>query len=441
MAHPLFCRWSRPRLPKARQSLAIGRKARTGKNRGVKRGFALWVAFWLPAAGFAQNDGGPNIPSRLKAPPLASAKALAPELDLLTLALAGDDGRLWAPHSDGSQALTIEPLLQKELTDLLKLYQTPYAAVVAIEPSTGRVLAMAEHSEVDPSLRGLCTKALYPAASIFKIVTAAALLELGVAAEQTTCFHGGKRKLTPKLLEDSERDFRCDTLSSAMASSSNVVFGKLAQQHLDSAKLLAMAKAWRFNTPVPFPVPTDVSLASVPDDDFGLAQAGAGFGDVFLSPLHGALVASAAANAGVWRAPVLFECDVSNDSEGGERVMSLKAATALQSMLTQTVQSGTARRIFHERGHSLRDAAGKTGSLADKKPFRDYSWFIGYAPASDPKIAVAAVVVNDPFWRIRATWLGREAMRLYLSRPAQPALVLETAGSAPAPPVLEAVTH
>ncbi len=395
---------------------------------------------WACAA-LAQSDGGLCIPSRLTAPPLASAKALAPQFDLLTLASVGDDGRLWAPHNEVSQALTIVPMLQTELTKLLKLYQTPYAAVVAIEPSTGRVLAMAEHSEANPGLRGLCTKAMYPAASIFKIITAAALLELGVPPEATTCFHGGKRKLTPALLEDSEKDFRCDTMGTAMASSSNVVFAKLARQHLDSTKLLAMAKAWRFNTPVDFPVPTEMSLAGIPDDDFGFAQAGAGFGDVFMSPLHGALLASAAANAGVWRAPVLFECDAPKEPNDAERVMSLGAATQLQAMLAQTVQSGTARRVFHERGFSLADAAGKTGSLADKKPFRDYSWFIGYAPASDPKIAVAAVIVNDSHWRIRATWLGREAMRLYLNRSAPPGPALKTAGSAPAHPVPEAATH
>lgn len=390
---------------------------------------------------FAQtvSDGGFVVPSRLKDPPIATAKALPPQFDLLTLASKGEDGRLFAPYKEGSQALTINAPLQKELTDLLKQYQTPYAAVVAIEPSTGRVLAMAEHSEADPSMRGLCTRALYPAASIFKIITASALLENGVSPEATTCFHGGKRKLTPKLLENNaDKDAYCDTMAMAMASSHNVVFAKLAQQHLDAAKLLAMARAWRFNTEVAFPIPVDVSMAGIPDDGFGLAQAGAGFGDVFLSPLHGALVASAAANGGVWRPPVLFECDVPSDPGPGERLMSEKAATHLQAMLAETVQSGTARRIFHERHFTLSDAAGKTGSLADKKPFRDYSWFVGYAPASDPKVAVAAVIVNDPNWRIRATWLGREAMRLYLSRSAQRGPVRGTVENATAPRAPEA---
>jgi peptidoglycan glycosyltransferase len=381
-----------------------------------------------------------NIPSRLTAPPLASAKPLPPQLDLLTLASRGDGGKLWAPHGEATELLTIEPVLQRELTDLLKLYQTPYAAVVAIEPSTGRVLAMAEHSEVNPGLRGLCTKALYPAASIFKIVTAAALLEAGVEPEVTTCFHGGKRTLTPELLSDSGRDSRCETLTGAIASSLNVVLAKLAHQHLDPAKLLAVAKAWHFNTPVPFPVPTDVSLAGIPQDDFGLALTGAGFGDVFLSPLHGALLAAVAANGGVWHPPVLFECDVPKASAPIERVMSEEVAMKLQTMLSETVKSGTARRIFHQRGFALPDAAGKTGSLADKKPFRDYTWFVGYAPASAPKIAVAAVIVNDPYWRIRATWLGREAMRLYLSRVA-PGPAPQIVQSAPGLPVPESVTR
>ncbi len=371
-----------------------------------------------------QTDGG--VPSRLTHPPLATARPIAPEADLLVHADAGYPG------------LTIEPALQKQLTDILRLYQTPWAAVVAVESATGRVLAMAEHSEVDPGLRGLCTQALYPAASIFKIVTAAALLEAGVSPTENTCFHGGKRKLTPKLLEDSEKDQRCDTMAGAMANSRNVIFGKLAQSRLDAPTLGAMAKAFRFNAPLPFPVPTGVSQAAIPDDGFGLALAGAGFGDVYLSPLHGALLAAAVANGGLWRDAILHASAV---PKAPERMLSAPTASKLQAMLVETVKSGTARRIFHERHFTLDDAAGKTGSLADKTPFRDYSWFVGYAPASNPKVAVAAVVVNDPYWRIRATWLGREAMRLALTPPARPAPVPRSAETATAPPVPEAATR
>jgi cell division protein FtsI/penicillin-binding protein 2 len=86
-------------------------------------------------------------------------------------------------------------------------------------------------------------------------------------------------------------------------------------------------------------------------------------------------------------------------------------------MLETTVTEGTARRAFHERGRyvlgSIR-AAGKTGSLASRKPYRDFSWFIGWAPKEEPRIAVAAVIVNGAVWRVRAPYVAREALRTYL---------------------------
>jgi cell division protein FtsI/penicillin-binding protein 2 len=379
------------------------------------------ATFSRPAGEGADSaDGGEEeeveAPSRLTSPPLARAKSIAADADLLALATKGDDGKLHAAFKGESKALTIDVKLQTQLESTLALYQTPWAAVVAIEPASGRVLAMAEHSEEDPQLRGLCTQALYPAASIFKIVTAAALLQKGVTPQTQACFHGGKRKLTPDLLEDGPRDSICYDMSTAMAKSANVVFAKLTSKNLSANELRTQAKAWGFNRPLDFPVPGDVSKASVPQDTFNLALTGAGFGDVYLSPLHGAELAAVVANGGAWRSPVLFEGETAAEA----RVVSGEVAAQLAAMMAGTVDSGTARRIFHERGNRLDDAVGKTGSLADKKPFRDYTWFVGYAPRENPKVAVGAVIVNDPYWRIRATWLGREAMRLYLEEQAAP---------------------
>jgi len=97
--------------------------------------------------------------------------------------------------------------------------------------------------------------------------------------------------------------------------------------------------------------------------------------------------------------------------------MTPEQASALELMLEKTVTEGTARKVFRERGFRVAGAVGKTGSLADKKPFRDYSWFVGYAPKDNPRVAVAVLIVNDSVWRIRAPWLARETMRLYLENP------------------------
>ncbi|HVE85235.1 MAG TPA: penicillin-binding transpeptidase domain-containing protein [Myxococcales bacterium] len=395
-----------------------------------------------PAAAADPDETEPplKVPRRSDEAPIASYKSLPKEYDLLLRAKPDKATGRWVVDRDGKPAaLTIDPALQEQLTKILRDYQTPYAAAVALEPSTGRVLAMVEHSQADPSLRGLPVAPIFPAASVFKVVTASALLTEGISPGETECFHGGKRRLSPKLLEDSARDSRCVTLSEALGMSANVAFAKFTARVLTADKLRAMAKAYHFNRPLDFPVPTAVSLAGIPDDPLGLPTAGAGFGDVYLSPLHGALMAAVPANKGLWREPVLFEQDAPA-APPQERVLAEADARALADMMEQTVTIGTARRIFRERAFRVPGAVGKTGCLADRNPYRDYSWFIGYAPKDDPKVAVAAVIVNDYAWRIRATYLGREALRLALegeARWAKPLIATvpppDATATAPAP--------
>lgn len=362
---------------------------------------------WLREETFA-------VPSRLTSPPLGSCKPLSAQEDLVFAARKRADGRYVVQRAGAEQLLTLDANLQEKLSQIMKGYQTPYAAVVAIEPETAKVLAMAEYSRRDPAMRGLPTKAVFPAASIFKIVTASALLDAGIKPHDSQCFHGGKRRISEKLLLDSARDRRCYALSTALAMSANGAFAKLTYKHLTAEKLRLLAAAFHFNRSIDFPVPTEISLAAIPEDALGLASAGSGFGDIYLSPLHGAAIAAALASGGLWRTPVLVETDARLPDP--ERIIAEDNARQLIEMLEQTVSAGTARRVFRERGFRVPGAVGKTGSLADRNPFRDYSWFVGFAPKSNPQIAVAAVVVNEPKWRIRATWLGREAMRLYLER-------------------------
>jgi len=87
-----------------------------------------------------------------------------------------------------------------------------------------------------------------------------------------------------------------------------------------------------------------------------------------------------------------------------------------------TVTEGTARKAFRRVASSLRKVpvAGKTGTLSDRDPYRDYSWFVGFAPADDPEVAVATVIVNQRSWRVRAPAVARDALEAYFqSRLAQ----------------------
>jgi penicillin-binding protein A len=344
------------------------------------------------------------------ADPAAALPALGPRrLDPIS-------GRYVASLGAGEATLTLDPRLQERLERFLAGYAVPWGAVVVMEPSTGRILALAEHANAEPDARDLSLRALAPAASIFKIVTAAALLGQGVPADEEVCYHGGRHRLQPRLLaDDPRRDHRCMTLASAMGKSANVVFAKLASRGLTAEALRAEAGRFLFDAAIPFARPVEVSKANIPEDGFGLANTAAGFGDVRLSPLHGALIAAIVANGGLYVPPVLVD-----GAQGvtlppaaeSRRVVEEDVAQALAEMMETTVTEGTARRAFRRPGPSVGQVAiaGKTGSLADKNPYRDYSWFVGFAPVDKPRIAVAAVVVNGPVWRVKATTVAREAI-------------------------------
>jgi cell division protein FtsI/penicillin-binding protein 2 len=369
----------------------------------------------------AEMDGGVAAPpAQIQQVPAAATNAVAqhmshPEgLGLWKKAKLSGDAYV-TKTADGKEArLTIEPKLQRSMEKLLRMYRPVGAAVVAIDPKTGKVLAIAEIGE------GAATKAVYPAASVFKIVTGAALLEKGVSPDVQTCYHGGIRRLVGKLLEDKPNlDRRCLSLSMAMAKSANVVFAKMAVKHLDGDELRKVAERFLFNRPI-FDQSMAQSSAEIPDDGLGFAKSAAGFGDVKLSPLHAALIAAAVGNGGVAMEPSLIDAVDGErvDPTGSMRLLNVETAGALRDMMKLTVSEGTATSSFRERRRMVLGdiaVAGKTGSMSTHRgPFKDYSWFVGFAPADDPKIAVAAVVVNGPKWRIHAPYIAREALKAYL---------------------------
>jgi cell division protein FtsI/penicillin-binding protein 2 len=332
------------------------------------------------------------------------------------------DGHYQSKLADGRKAnLSIDPRLQQTLQKLLESYKPMSGSVVAMDPKTGQLLAMVEYAK-DGRAQGLATRPLYPAASVFKIITGAALLEKGISPEAETCYHGGVHGLVGKLLQDKPRlDRRCLSLSMALAKSANVVFGKLAVRHLDAATLRKEAEKFLFNRPIWSQTGVEQSIAQIPDgaDPLEFAKSAAGFGRVRLSAMHAAVIAAAVANDGVAVEPTLLH-DVDGEAQGlppAQRLLNAETARRLREMMKLTVSDGTARHSFRERRRwALGDieVGGKTGSLADKKPFRDYSWFVGFAPADNPRIAVAAIVVNSQLWRIKAPYVAREAMRAYL---------------------------
>jgi penicillin-binding protein A len=213
----------------------------------------------------AELDGGvPERPAQVQQVPAAATNAVVQHVDhpqglALWKKAKIVGGAYVAKTDDGKQArLTLEPKLQGSMEKLLRMYKPVGAAVVALDPKTGKVLALAEYGE------GSATKSLYPAASVFKIITGAALLEKGINPEVETCYHGGVHRLVGKLLEDKPNlDRRCLSLSMALAKSANVVFAKMAVKHLDADDLRKAAEQFLFNRPI-FDQPLEQSRAQIP---------------------------------------------------------------------------------------------------------------------------------------------------------------------------------
>lgn len=342
---------------------------------------------------------------------------------------------------------TLDPVLQTRMAGLLQRYQVPYGAFVALEPRTGRVLALVGVERRGGLSVPVALRATYPAASLFKVITAAAALEAAELQPQSEITYRGNplRLVASSLKADPRRDQRTMTLSEALARSNNVVFGKVAVHHLNADLLRRYAQVFGFNRPIPFELPTETSRAAIEDGALGLARTAAGFGPVTVSPLHAAMLAAAVANGGLMMRPYLVERvtdaqgQVLYEAAPEPLTIPIQPATAgaLREMMKETIRIGTSRRVFRPFTMSPTlgeiPVAGKTGTLSGENPKGHYEWFAGFAPASQPEIALAALVINHQTWRIKGNFVAREGFTAYFA----PGLVGQE--QAPPPMVRKAV--
>jgi penicillin-binding protein A len=329
-------------------------------------------------------------------------------------------------------SLTLDPRLQDAADDAIRGLRIPYGAAVVVSVPDGRVLALAGHSTVFPDFgpEELALRPWAPAASVFKVVSAVALVsEGGLSGQSRTCYHGGvSAVLADNLVDSPRRDRRCATLAYGIGKSQNAILAKLATNHLTPDALRRVAYAFGFGQPIPFDIPVGQSHIDVPDDDrLEFARAAAGFWHSTLSPLHGALLAAAVANHGEMPAPQIIERAIDTDGQpidipaAATRMVTTDAvAREVGRMMELTTQIGTARRSFNDRqGHPYLSVsvAGKTGTLSEQTPhgFLRYSWFVGYAPADAPRIAFAVALGTHASQRIKAASVGRRLVAEYLA--------------------------
>jgi len=353
----------------------------------------------------------------------------APELIPQTLI----DQVLGRPKRGATVVTTIDPAIQRAAAQALG--NLP-GGVVAIDPHTGDVKAIVANPSYDPNElasqdpkqvraawdrltsdpdKPLVSRAideLYPPGSTFKLVTAAAALENG--------FGPGSTWPNPPVLDLPQTTATLEnfggehclggasqlTLAQALTVSCNVVFGQVGLR-LGAAKLAAQAHAFGFATDsssgaVPFDIPFQEGV--FPDASYfadrlpAVALSAIGQDNVAANPMQMALVASAIANGGSEMRPRLVS--EIRDSSGqvvktfapevfGQPISS-QTAIQLTQMMVSVVQSGTGT-VAQIPGIEV---AGKTGTAQHGEGLAPHAWFVSFAPAQNPKIAVAVIVLD-----------------------------------------------
>ncbi|MEI8255848.1 MAG: penicillin-binding transpeptidase domain-containing protein, partial [Deltaproteobacteria bacterium] len=319
--------------------------------------------------------------------------------------------------------LTVEPAWQRAIQALMETYQIPRASVVVLDTDTGRVRAYVSRGE--PGAGDLALDPTPPAASVFKIVTASALVQRGVGENAVTCFSGGFHALrATDLVANPARDRDCISLAEAFGRSANTVFARRAIERLTPPDLLATAHAWGYGESVPFDAPVTLGTIDVPEIALDFARTAAGFWHSHLSPMHGAVIAQGIARGGEMQRP--FIIDTLQDAEGNtvatgapqvwRRAVSPEVALAVSRMMVHSVSEGTAFHAFHDAaGRAFLpgvDVGGKTGTLTGDRPFRAYTWFVGNAANPATRVSLAVMVANGPVWRVRAATLARQVMQI-----------------------------
>lgn len=315
--------------------------------------------------------------------------------------------------------LQIEYTLDAELTRhvfrVLRRGRVSLGNVVVMEPISGRVLA---YAATDPQ-RFPPTRH-YPAASLVKVITAAAALGQSPRLARLPCrYSGSPYRLTPSRV-DPPANGRTVSLRRALATSNNQCLAQLAVHALGAAPLMdAIARFGWLDSPGPGHAAGSAEAGQEPYD---LGRLGSGLSGTRITPLHAVQLAAMLAH-GELVAPRWVERVV--DPQGRElalpaspaprRVLGPELTDELRGMLVDTTRLGTARRAFRKRGGAPLlgsvAVAGKTGSLSGRSPDGRYEWFIGVAPADSPRVAVATVLVQNDLWWRNASQIAAEVLR------------------------------
>jgi peptidoglycan glycosyltransferase len=296
-------------------------------------------------------------------------------------------------------------------------------SVVALDPRTGAILTMYSNPSYDsnhPTPDKACiavacqlnraTQGRYPPGSTFKVVTATAGIDSGKYTPNSLINGNSPKTISGVPLQnDNGQSFGEITLTKALTDSVNTVFAQVAE-NVGRPTMTRYMKRFGFYSLPPIDLPSDELRSSRPFDFKGrpftpgspnedIGRIGIGQGGLLVTPLQMAMVAAAVANGGKLMEPRLTDKVVDPDGKTVrtfdpnvyEQVMSPKTASEVNQMMRTVVDEGTGTPARLGSGIPF---AGKTGtaSIGATGSGLTQPWFIGFAPADNPKVAVAVTI-------------------------------------------------
>ncbi|HZG64436.1 MAG TPA: penicillin-binding transpeptidase domain-containing protein, partial [Rubrobacteraceae bacterium] len=341
------------------------------------------------------------------------------------------------PQAGNDVELTLDPELQRAAYDGLAASSTGRGAAVALDPKNGEILALVSYPSYDPNnidenfsdlienpdnpLYNRATQGLYPPGSTFKVITAAAALESGVSPSDKLNDDGIYETPGYDVYNYKARSYGEVTFEEAIAKSINTIFARVAYEYVGNQTLSETAYDFGFGDDYEdFPLPVaPSSLGNVAPDQWvqgDIAQISFGQGSVTSNVFEMAQVTGAIANGGTLMNPRLVREVRSPDgvildqpsSSVRENVLGEETANTLSDMMESVVEDAeTTAKIPGIK------VAAKTGT-AENSTGDPHSWFISFAPADDPEIAVAVIVENGNEGYKQALPIARRMMETYL---------------------------
>jgi len=356
-----------------------------------------------------------------------------------------NDRAVFQDSAGRSVYLTLNPKLQAEAERLLRAYKPDYGALVVMDPKSGAILAASGSSSFGLDGRTILGQATFPAASLFKVITASAAVERGMLSGSSVVrFRGGTHALSSaNYFPEKRLDRKQMTLADALGKSCNPVFARVAMNNLQPYLLKSYAERFGFNSQLACDFPLQQSRFSIGPSDYEYARTAAGFEGAKINPVHAAVIASTVGNGGEVLRPFLIDEVRSPDGallfDNNKAVLSRaideQTAYEVRSMMLETTRTGTARKHFRTSPllHSVA-VAGKTGTLKGDNPQGLYHWFIGVAPASNPKIAISALAIDGGRRTVGASSLAAKLLEnFFRSESGLPLKQFKSGNSEPSP--------